>query len=135
MDEPIGELCVRWKIAFVKDLEVCMKVHFSTWFPFGKFCAINLFGHLIVKWECWKRKTDRQAAWLLNHEAIHSEQMKELWYVPFYLIYFVEWLYWAVFRTKKAYRHINFEKEAYNHQSELGYCETRKRFAQWKSTK
>ncbi len=33
-----------------------------------------------------------------NHEKIHTAQMKELLYIGFYLWYFFEWLYQAVWR-------------------------------------
>lgn len=112
-----------------------MNVHISKRFPFGKFSAINLFGHVFIKESYWEAWTDKRIAKTIRHEAIHTEQMKELLYVPFYLIYFVGWLYWAIFRTERAYRHINFEKEAYRHEGEIGYCETRKNFAQWRSSK
>lgn len=109
-----------------------MHVHFSNWFPFGKFSAINLFGHVFIKAERWKNLTERGRKKLLIHEAIHSAQMKELLYIGFYVIYGIEWLYWVIFRTKEAYHHINFEKEAFSHQGEDNYIENRKHFAQWR---
>ena len=68
---------------------------------------------------------------VMNHENIHTEQMKELWYVGFYLIYVLEWLFNLVFHTKEAYMRISFEREAYAHENDLDYLKTRKRFAQW----
>ena len=60
---------------------------------------------------------------MLNHELIHTAQMKELLYVPFYLLYGIEWLIrLAMYRNaKKAYRNISFEREAYNMQNNLHY--------------
>lgn len=60
--------------------------------------------------------------------------MKELWYIPFYLIYFLEWVYRLVTVgfTKDAYRAISFEKEAYTNQRKTTYLRNRVRFAQWK---
>ena len=49
--------------------------------PFGPFLAINLFGIIFV------RKGRAFAPVDLNHERIHTRQMRELLYVPFYLIY------------------------------------------------
>ncbi|MBQ8938551.1 MAG: hypothetical protein IJ066_12700, partial [Bacteroidaceae bacterium] len=54
--------------------------------PFGPFLAINLFGIIFV------RKGRAFAPVDLNHERIHTRQMRELLYVPFYLIYIAEWL-------------------------------------------
>lgn len=45
--------------------------------PFKGFKCINLFGVLFVRKECGDvTKTD------INHEAIHTAQMRELMYVP-----------------------------------------------------
>ena len=62
--------------------------------------------------------------------------MKELLYIPFYIIYLFEWL-WRVLFTKdrfseKAYRNISFEKEVYSNQDNLDYLKTRKLFAMWR---
>lgn len=70
----------------------------------------------------------------MNHEYIHTEQMKELWYVGFYILYILEWLYRLVFHAKTAYKGISFEREAYQHEKDLDYLKTRKRFAQWDKT-
>jgi hypothetical protein len=67
-----------------------------------------------------------------NHENIHTAQMKELGYIFFYILYFVEWLYRVVFHTRTAYRGISFEREAYTHQYDYGYLEHRAKFAQWR---
>ena len=68
----------------------------------------------------------------INHEKIHTAQMKELGYIFFYILYFVEWLYRLVFHTRTAYRGISFEVEAYTHQYDYDYLESRAKFAQWK---
>ena len=62
----------------------------------------------------------------LNHEKIHGKQQLELLILPFYLIYFVEWIF-------KGYRKISFEKEAYKHEGDLEYLKTRKHYAQWRN--
>lgn len=60
---------------------------------------------------------------MLNHEMIHTEQMKELLYIPFYLWYVLEWLIrLAIYRnTREAYRNISFEREAYDKQADFDY--------------
>lgn len=93
------------------------------------FKAINLFGVVLVRKGC------RMTAADLNHEAIHTAQMRELLYVPFYLLYVLEWL-WLLPRYPKrheAYRNISFEREAYAHQAEPDYLKTRPKFNQYKS--
>lgn len=111
-----------------------MMVVKSNIIPFKGFVAINLFGLIFVRKNMWDVRTERQQLRILNHERIHTAQMKELLYVGFYIIYLFEWIYWLIFRWKKAYKHINFEKEAYRHQSDLFYLWDRKRFAQWRKT-
>ena len=101
-------------------------------FPPGKFRAINLFGIIIIKEEVLSSKPPRVIYKMVNHESIHTAQMRELLYFGFYIIYGIEWLYWAVFRTEEAYRHINFEKEAFSHEGDDNYLKTRKHFAQWR---
>ena len=55
-----------------------MKIIYNNIIPFKGFLAINLFGVLFV------RGTYRDlSATVLNHEKIHTAQMKELWYIPF----------------------------------------------------
>lgn len=69
---------------------------------------------------------------MLNHEKIHTAQMKELFYVGFYLWYFVEWLIRWCTNPKTAYRSISFESEAYSNQNNMNYLEHRERFSFWK---
>ena len=93
--------------------------------PFKGFKAINLFGVLFVRKGC---TVDDGT---LNHERIHTAQMREMLYVFFYLRYLVEWIV-RLFGKGNAYRNISFEKEAYANESDLGYIGKRKRFAWWK---
>lgn len=64
-----------------------MKVIYNKIIPFKGYKCINLFGVLFVRKGCTMSKSD------YNHEAIHTKQMKELLYVPFYILYLLEWLY------------------------------------------
>lgn len=93
--------------------------------PFKGYKAINLFGILFVRKEYELSKVD------LNHEAIHTAQMKELLFIFFYIIYFFEWLV-RLFINKNAYRSISFEKEAYSNEKNLEYLKNRKCFSQWR---
>lgn len=98
--------------------------------PFGKsYGAINLFGILFVK------RGMRLTPETLNHEKIHTAQMLELLFVPFYLIYVAEWLMRLVGtrgRGFDAYCRISFEREAYRHQSDNQYLLRRRHYAQWR---
>lgn len=105
-----------------------MKIIRNKFFPFGGFKAINIFGVLFCKKNAKLKKT------LINHEFIHTAQMKELLYFPFYIIYLFEWLYQLVLLrdSNKAYKSISFEREAYANEKDLDYLGTRKHFAMWK---
>ena len=61
-----------------------------------------------------------------NHEKIHGKQQIELLIIPFYLIYFIEWL-------AKGYYNISFELEAYDNQNNEKYLKTRKIFGMWRN--
>ena len=104
-----------------------MKIIYNKFIPFKGFCAINLFGVLFAR-----KKSRPVTPRCINHEKIHTAQMKELWYIGFYLLYLLEWLYRLVFHTKTAYRGISFEVEAYENQNNYKYIHSRKKFAQWR---
>lgn len=57
--------------------------------------------------------------------------MRELLYLPFYLLYIFEWLF-RLLQTRnflRAYHNISFEREAYAHQDETDYLLRRRCFA------
>lgn len=104
-----------------------MRIIRNNLIPFPGFKAINLFGVLFVRGNASLTDAD------LNHERIHTAQMRELLFAGFYICYLAEWLKWLC-RGKssiEAYRAISFEEEAYSHQNDLSYLENRKPFAQW----
>ena len=109
-----------------------MKVVENNIIPFKGFLAINLFGVLFVRKDSWARKTEEYKSVVYTHESIHTEQMKELWYLPFYILYFLEWLFRLVTKPKTAYMSISFEREAYGNEKNPDYLATREHFAQWK---
>ena len=102
-----------------------MKIIYNNIIPFPGFKAINLFGVLFVRNGCTMSESD------INHEMIHTEQMKEMGYVLFYFWYLVEWLVkLAKLRdSNKAYRAISFEREAYGNEKNLTYTITRAKYA------
>ncbi len=73
---------------------------------------------------------------LVNHERIHTAQMRELGFIGFYIIYGLEWLWHLLreFSAYKAYRAISFEREAYGHGYDLTYLARRRRYAQWRGS-
>ena len=92
-----------------------MKIIRNNFIPVKGFKAINLFGILFVRGNAViSEKT-------LRHEHIHTMQMREMLYVPFYLWYGVDYVIrffgWS-FENKpfdpndKHYERMSFEKEA-----------------------
>lgn len=105
-----------------------MRVVRNSLIPFKGFKAINLFGVVFVRRECTMTFAD------LNHEAIHTAQMREMFYVIFYLAYVVEWLCHLAWcqDPHEAYRRISFEREAYANQSDPNYLNNRKSYNQYR---
>lgn len=94
------------------------------------FC-VNIFGTFWTRDKSWIDK------YVVNHERIHSAQQRELLWIPFYLIYVLEWVA-RVFICRdrmKAYMSMSFEREAYTHGRDLGYLNNRRHYAQWRSNK
>lgn len=108
-----------------------MRIVKNSIIPFKGYIAMNLFGILFVR----KEHFDKLNSTVINHEAIHTEQIKELLYIPFCIIYLLEWLYKVLFKypfSHKAYKNISFEKEAFTWEEDLGYLRRRKHYAMWK---
>lgn len=101
-----------------------MKIIHTKHFPFGSYTTINLFGILFTK-------QDKLIPRDINHEKIHTAQMKEMGYIFFYLWYFIEYLLIRLFHKKQgnAYHDTSFEEEAYTNQYNYSYLKNRKHYA------
>lgn len=99
-----------------------MKIIYNKIIPFNGYKAINLFGVLFAREKL--NQID------INHERIHTAQMKELLYVGFYILYIIEWLLRLILIRDghEAYRMISFEVEAYREQDNLNYLKNRKKY-------
>lgn len=97
-----------------------MKIISNNHIPPKGYKAITLFGLVFARKTL--NETDK------NHEAIHIRQGNEMLWIPFYLVYCIEWLVRLIqYRDKdKAYRNISFEREAYANQYDLSYLDCRK---------
>lgn len=99
--------------------------------PPSGFKYVNLFGFLFTHKNTIVSFRD------INHEEIHTAQMKELLYIPFYIIYLFEWIFRVLFTkdafSNNAYKHISFEVEAYENEMNVTYLNNRKHFAQWRN--
>ena len=90
--------------------------------PFNGFKAINLFGVIFYKGSMPKKDT-------LNHENIHTAQMKEMLYIFFYVWYGIEWLIRLIkYSPHEAYRYIGFEQEANKYRYRMTYLKERKHY-------
>ena len=110
-----------------------MKIIRNSLIPFKGFVAINLFGVVFIRKEVQPPYNFSPREWdkVLNHELIHTKQMQELLFVPFYVWYLLEWLVRLVMyrEARKAYRNISLEREAYANQHKWDYNKGRKRYA------
>lgn len=109
-----------------------MKIVYCKHIPFKGFVAMNFFGVCVVRKEYKSIIEDGSYYTVkktLNHESIHTCQIKETFYIGFYILYPLFWLFNLIVNPKKAYRNIPFEQEAYANGEDFNYCETRKRFA------
>ncbi|MBR6291550.1 MAG: hypothetical protein IKR33_01990 [Bacteroidales bacterium] len=77
-------------------------------FPLGNYQAITLFPVIFYK---DRPLTERD----IRHETVHLWQQALLLVVPFYLLYFLFWIFNLVrYRDQlRAYREIPFERSAY----------------------
>lgn len=103
-----------------------MKVIYNNLIPFRGFIAINLFGLVFVRNE-YKGKIEMYDT--LNHEAIHTAQMREMLYVGFYVWYFIEWIIKLFKYGKNAYWYLLHEQEAFHYERYNGYLKDRKPYA------
>lgn len=90
-----------------------------------KHYCMNIFGTI------WSRDTSWIDRDVINHERIHTAQQRELLFIPFYIIYVLEWLVRIIqYRDiHKAYLNISFEREAYTHGHDLSYLKNRKLYS------
>lgn len=107
-----------------------MKIKESKIIPFGGYLAVNVFGILFVH----KGSLDKVSAKVINHESIHTAQMKEMLYIFFYLWYWLEWFI-RLFQHGDEYLSISFEREAYDNEDNPEYLKSRKHFSWFKYVK
>jgi hypothetical protein len=74
--------------------------------------------------------SDRQAKEnpvIIQHEKIHLRQQLELFILPFFIWYVIEFLYhwFRCFDKNKAYKNISFEREAYSNDNNFTYLKNR----------
>jgi len=94
-------------------------------FRLNKYIAITIFPFIIINKEYKGDKT------LLNHEKIHLKQQLELLWLPFFIWYFLEFLfrYLQYKKWHNAYKNISFEREAHQNEHNSNYLNSRKWYA------
>ena len=110
-----------WEVNII--INIIMELIYNKLIPFKPFAAINLFGFVFARKE-YKPLYERT----LNHERIHTEQMKEMLYIFFYLWYLIEWIVKLFIYGKKSYNNISFEREAYQYDRYADYVQFRKKY-------
>jgi hypothetical protein len=100
-----------------------MKIIYNSFIPAKGFVAINLFGVMFAR----KGRSIFQKT--VNHESIHTAQMKEMLYIPFYLFYVIEWIVRLPKYGSRACKNISFEREAYDNMMDDNYLKERRPYA------
>ena len=102
-----------------------MKIVENAFIPPKRFLAINLFGVIFIKYGNKNMVNER----VIRHESIHTKQIKELLYIPFYFWYVLEWLVKSIkYGMANSYYNISFEREAYSNDNNMDYLKNRKLF-------
>lgn len=93
-----------------------------------KGICVNLFGSF------WARDISWIDKYVINHERVHTAQQRELLFIGFYILSFIEWVVRYIHHRNwhKAYKNISFEKEAYSNDHNLNYLQSRVHFQQWR---
>ena len=87
------------------------------------FNGMTIFPFVIIS-----TQADMSDEVLINHEKIHLKQQLEVAILPFFVIYFFEYLVRLIqYRNRRdAYHNISFEREAYANEGNLEYLKQRK---------
>jgi hypothetical protein len=90
-----------------------------------KVSRLNVAGLAIFPFIFTKNKIRSKV--LLNHELIHHRQQLELFIIPFYIFYIIDYLVGFIKYKNhyKAYMAICFEREAYKNDGNLIYLKNR----------
>lgn len=90
------------------------------------FSGITVFPFILIK-----RKTLKQDLVFINHERIHLQQQLELFIIPFFIFYGLEFFIRLIQHRSRhlAYRNISFEREAYSNEKDLDYLQSRSLFS------
>ena len=87
-----------------------------------RFVGVTLWPFIVMREP--KLLSDR---YFINHEKIHIRQQAEMFVIPFFIWYVIEYFVRLIqYRDNYiAYLNISFEREAYAREMQLDYLETR----------
>lgn len=102
-----------------------VKTQYVKYLTLGFASAITLCPFVLVLKEVKLSKT------LVRHEKIHLAQQIELLVFPFYILYILEYLLKSAYYQNHylAYKNISFEREAYSHERDPRYLQTRRNYS------
>ncbi|WP_298924698.1 hypothetical protein [uncultured Allomuricauda sp.] len=94
-------------------------------FFYRNYVGLSLWPFIILKEDALRNDEA-----LINHERIHLKQQRELFILPFYILYISEWLLRTLLYldSYRAYQNISFEREAYANENDKDYLSQRKTF-------
>ncbi|MCC8146833.1 MAG: hypothetical protein LIO93_10460 [Bacteroidales bacterium] len=101
-----------------------MKIIYNKYLPIKGFVAINLFGLVLAQ-----KSFHPLSKTTINHERIHTQQMKEMLYIFFYIWYLIEWMIKLLLYGSKSYYNLSFEREARENEQDMNYSKERKPFS------
>lgn len=92
-------------------------------FFYKNYVGLSLWPFIILK-----NTSLKEDVVLINHERIHLLQQRELFILPFYFLYVLEWSvrFLIYLDSYKAYQNISFEREAYENENNMEYLNHRK---------
>ena len=87
------------------------------------YSGITIFPFIFLKYKVLKHNEV-----IINHEKIHLRQKLEMLVIPFYFFYMTEFFVKLIIykNWKLAYLNLSFEREAYCHENDSLYLESRK---------
>lgn len=93
---------------------------------YKNYVGLSLWPFIILKNDSLKEDIV-----LINHEKIHLRQQLELLILPFYVLYFFEWIIKSIYYLDRytGYQSISFEREAYDNEKNLDYPSQRTPFS------
>ena len=105
-----------------------LKRVYSSIIPFKRYLAMTVFPWVFIREELRSKYTPT----VNRHETTHGLQQLETLWLPFFIIYGLEYIIklpLCCFGFDRAYKSISFEQEAFDNQGKVNYNNERKHYA------